>query len=156
MLIYVGADHRGFELKESLKSFLQGRGYVEVVDFGNTKKDTDDDYPDFAAAVAEKVRRDPEGARGILICGSGAGVDIVANKFPGVRSVLAISPDQVFDARRDDDVNVLSIAADGVELKEAEEMVQIFLSTPFGREERLQRRLEKIAKIERELYKEGL
>lgn len=147
MVIYFGADHRGFELKEALKKFIKDKGY-EIVDLGATEYNQDDDYPDFAAAVASKVSLDPEKARGILICGSGAGMDIAANKFKNVRSVLAISADQVFDARHDDDVNVLSIAANVLNGVEAEKIVQTFLETPFGAETRYKRRIQKIIQIE--------
>lgn len=147
MIIYFGSDHRGFELKEFLKEAVQGQGY-EMYDLGNTVYDEKDDYPDFAAAVAKKVSLDPEGSRGILLCGSGAGVDVVANKFPNVRSTLALSTDQVFDARHDDDINVLSFAADFTAKPDAQKMVQLFLTTPFGNEERHQKRLDKISEIE--------
>jgi ribose 5-phosphate isomerase B len=147
MVIYLGADHRGFELKEMIKRFLRDEGY-EVADMGNTQKVEGDDYVDFARAVAEKVSRDPVKARGILFCGSGAGMDIAANKFRRVRSVLGFSADQVFDARHDDDVNVLSLAVDFVSENDAKNMVRVFLGTPFGGEERFRRRLEKISDIE--------
>jgi RpiB/LacA/LacB family sugar-phosphate isomerase len=147
MVIYLGADHRGFELKEVLKQFLKDEGY-EVADAGNLEKEEGDDYPDFGAAVAEKVSRNAETARGILICGSGAGMDIVANKFRQVRSVLGFSADQVFDARRDDDVNVLSLAADYLAEGDAKNIVRAFLKTPFAGEERHRRRLRKLSDIE--------
>lgn len=147
MVIYLGADHRGFELKEILKRYLGDAGY-EVVDMGNPQKDDADDYPDFGRRVAEKISRDPLMSRGILICGSGAGMDILANKFRRVRSVLGFSPDQVFDARHDDDVNVLSLAADHLTEEAAKKIVDVFLKTPFGGEERYRRRLDKIADLE--------
>lgn len=147
MVIYLGADHRGFELKEAVKQSLRDEGY-EVVDMGNAEKVEGDDYVDFAKLVAEKVSRDPLKARGILFCGSGAGVDITANKFRHVRSVLGFSADQVFDARRDDDVNILSLAADYLSEADAKNIVRVFMRTPFAGEERHRRRLEKISDIE--------
>src|SRR5258708_177107 len=111
MLIYIGADHRGFKLKEYLKKFLTDKAY-QVADMGGKTETIDDDYPDYAREVAKHVSDDPVGARGIVICGSGFGVDIVANKFPGVRSALPMSTDHVYQARHDDDVNVLALAAD--------------------------------------------
>ena len=108
-----------------------------------------DDYPDYAAAVARKVSEaGPGEARGILICRSGAGVDIVANKFRGVRSFLAISTDHVYQVRHDDDANVLSIAADFTDEATVPKLVQVFLSTPFAKEEKYTRRLNKISDIE--------
>ena len=148
MLIYLGADHGGFNLKERVKNFLLEQGY-EVDDLGNAAYDSADDYPDFGAAVAEAVSKDPEGSRGILFCRSGVGMDVVANKFPRVRAALGISPDHVYSARHDDDVNVLSLAADFIEDPPyAEKMIEVFLSTPFGAEERYKRRLKKIADAE--------
>jgi ribose 5-phosphate isomerase B len=149
MVVYLGADHRGFELKRRFVELLRAQAY-EVVDVGNVTFDEHDDYPDFAAEVARKVRQDPENTRGVVICGSGAGVDIVANKFPTVRSFLGINPDQVFDARHDDNVNVLSIAADHTHPHDAEKMLLTFLGTPFEHEERFLRRLEKISEVENE------
>lgn len=147
MLIYIGADHRGFALKEYLKTVLKADTY-EVADAGALQQVPDDDYPDYAKLVAEKVSESPSQVRGILICGSGAGVDIVANKFANVRSVLAISPDQVYQVRHDDDVNVLSIAADFTDGDTAAKMVKLFLSTPFAKEEKYSRRLDKISILE--------
>jgi len=147
MVIYFGADHKGFNLKDRLKKFLNDQGY-EVVDVGNDHYDEADDYPDFAAEVGRKVSLDNEKARGILICGSGAGMDVTVNKFPRVRSVLAISSDQVYDSRRDDDVNVLTLAANFVSDADAEKIVKIFIETDFSKEERHKRRLEKVVNIE--------
>lgn len=149
MVIYLGADHRGFELKESLKKILMEEAY-EVVDVTPNFSDGDD-YPDAAKAVASKVAKNLEQSKGIIICGSGAGVDIVANKFKLIRSVLGISPDQVFDARHDDNVNVLSLAADFTDHGMAKNMAKIFLESKFDdKEERFRRRLGKVLEIERE------
>lgn len=149
MLIYLGADHRGFQLKEFLKIFLKNQGY-EAFDLGNVRYDKDDDYADFAASVGKKVSGEPEASRGILLCGSGAGVDIAANKFRGVRSAIGISPDQVYHMRQHDDINVLSIAADYTSEADAQKMTAVFLETPFTPEPRHQRRLDKISQIENE------
>ncbi|KKU94126.1 MAG: hypothetical protein UY26_C0003G0277 [Candidatus Jorgensenbacteria bacterium GW2011_GWA1_48_13] len=148
MVIYIGADHRGFELKENLKSFLKAKGY-QVVDLGAESYDKDDDYPDFASAVARKVSLDYENARGILICASGVGMDVVANKFRNVRSALVLSPDQAFDSRNDDNANVLALAAEYLKPEEAEKIVTVWIETPFaGDEERFRRRLDKISRLE--------
>ncbi len=147
MKVYFGADHRGFNLKETLKK--QAGGNFEVVDLGNKVYDEGDDYPDFAALVAGRVGYDPINSRGVLICGSGAGVDVTANKFAGVRSVLGISSEQVKAARSDDDVNVLSIAANFTKDEEASAMLKVFLETEFSGEERYKRRIKKISEIEK-------
>lgn len=147
MLIYIASDHRGFKLKEAARAYVQGVGY-EIHDLGNTVYDKNDDYPDFAKLVAEKVQQDPENRRGILVCGSGVGVDAVANKFARVRSVLALSPDQVIASKTDDDTNIISIAADYTDEADAKKMVSAWLQTSFSGEERHVRRLQKIADIE--------
>ena len=147
MIIYIGADHRGFKLKEALKRFLQESGYT-VSDLGNTQYFEGDDYPDFAKLVAQKVSADPQNSRGIVICGAGVGVDIVANKFPNIRSALGFHPDQVVEARSNDDVNVLALAADFLEEDEAKKIVSVWLQTPFDGDERDKRRIEKIRQID--------
>jgi len=151
MTIYLGADHRGFALKEKLKQMLVGEGY-DVVDCGAKALVADDDYPDFARAVAEAVGKNPAdgtgGDFGILVCGSGFGMDIAANKFPSIRAALPSSPDQVYQARHDDDANVLALAADFTDDATAQKIVNTFLSTPFAKDERYRRRLDKIGKME--------
>jgi ribose 5-phosphate isomerase B len=159
MTIYIGADHRGFALKAIIAAALKNDGY-EVIDVGAAALDPADDYPDFARAVAEKVSvggamsagavaGDAGEVRGIVICGSGIGVNIVANKYRSVRSALAISAEQIRAGRRDDDINVLSLAADFMEPEAALAAVRAFLLTPFKRdEERFSRRLGKIAELE--------
>ncbi len=147
MLIYFGADHRGFQLKESLKNYFKESGY-ETVDVGNTESVVTDDYPDFAALAARKVSLDSANSRAILACGSGVGVDVVANKFPHVRSVLAFSPDQAVASKNDDDTNVLCFAADYITEEEARKIASAWLTAPFSGEERFKRRLRKIEDIE--------
>ena len=148
MTIFLGADHRGFRLKEQLKATLKTDGY-KIEDLGANEYNGNDDYPDYARAVAQKVGEAPEENRGILICGSGSGVDIVANKFKGVRSALAMSPDHAYMARHDDDVNVLAIASDFTDEPAARSIVRSFLTTPFAKlEDRYMRRLRKIEEIE--------
>jgi ribose 5-phosphate isomerase B len=148
MIIYIGADHNGFYLKETLKTALKKDGY-EVIDLGDSKIDDGDDYPEFASAVAEKVAGTGQEVRGIVVCGSGIGVDIVANKFGGIRSALAISADQIRAGRRDDDVNVLALAAGFIQPGDALDIARAFLSTPFGKEERYSRRLGQISDLEK-------
>lgn len=147
MLFYIGADHRGFELKESLKNYLKKSGY-EVVDVGAETYNQRDDYPDFAALVARKISLDPENSRGILICGSGVGVDVVANKFKNVRSVLALNPDQVAASKNDDNTNVISFPADYVKEEDVKKMLGAWIAALFSGEERFVRRLKKIEDIE--------
>lgn len=142
MTIYLGADHRGFNLKEIVKQRLVTGGY-KVVDMGNAEYDKDDDYPDYAKKVAHKVA-EHEDDRGIVVCGSGFGVDIAANRIHGVRAALAMSPDHIAVGRHDDDVNLLAIPADFVSEAAAFGIVEKFLGTPFMKEERYLRRLKKL------------
>ena len=133
MTIYIGADHRGFNLKEHLKVVLKNEGY-DVVDVGAMAYDKDDDFPDFARLVAGKVSSAPETDRGILICGSGFGMDIAANRYKNVRAALPMSADHTYQARHDNNANVLSIAANFIDEGTADQIVKVFLATPFARE----------------------
>jgi len=142
MRIYIGADHRGFELKNKLVDFLRDQKY-EVIDKGNTVYDKDDDYPVFAGAVAHAVAGDLS-ARGIVVCGSGVGVDIVANKVSGIRSGLCETPEQATAARRDDDINVLALAADYVDETTAQAIVKAYLRAEFDGAARHERRINQI------------
>src|SRR3989344_879947 len=111
-MIYIGADHRGYNLKEALKEYMDELG--------------------------------------IVICGSGVGVDEVANKVPGIRSGLAMNKDQIKAARHDDDINVLALAADFTSEEDAKAILKTFLCTDFGSEEKYKRRIEQIEEIEDE------
>ncbi len=146
-MIYIGSDHRGYKLKEILKNYLRELNYVWE-DLGANELNPDDDYPDFALAVAKKVAEDLENNRGILICGSGVGVDIVANKVRGIRSALCFDVKQAQMSRNDDNANVLSLPADYISESLAKEIVKTWLETPFSGSEHYVRRTEKIKKIE--------
>lgn len=163
MKVYIGADHRGYLLKESIlywfeegiafdlreetHKWVSGEEGFLWDDVGTKEPKLDDDYTDYAQAVAEKVAADSD-ARGIVICGSGMGVCMMANKVRGVRCGLGISPEQVKSAREDDDINVLALASDYTADKQAIEMIKAFLATPFSGKERHRRRLEKIRSYE--------
>ena len=147
MLIYIGADHRGFELKEKIRNFLKLRGY-SLVDMGDDKYNEDDDYPFFAIKVAKQVSQEFETARGILICGSGVGVSVVANKFLHIRAALASSPDQAYDSRNEDDSNILALGANYLDEETAKKIVLTWIETPFEGNERFGRRLEEISRLE--------
>lgn len=142
-MIYLGADHRGYNLKEDIKKFLteSGQGFE---DMGNFKLDPNDDYTDFARLVAEKVSQNPETDKGILICGTGVGVDITANKFRGVRSALADDIATAKQSREHDDTNVLSLPSDEVDFVLAQKIISIWLSTPFSGGEKYKRRIDKM------------
>lgn len=145
-MIYLGADHRGFELKEKIKIWLSEWGY-EFEDCGAFEYNKDDDYPDFAQKVAEKVSQNLD-SRGVLICGSGIGVAITANKIKGIRAGTAINAKQIKDSVSDEDTNMLAISADYILENEAKEIVKSFLEAKFSGEERHVRRINKIKEIE--------
>jgi len=147
-MIYLGADHRGYRLKEALKIYLKELGY-DFDDLGALEIKFDDDYPDYAILVAQKVSQNPKENIGILICGSGVGVDIVSNKFKGVRSALLFDAQQARMSRNDDNTNILSLSADFIDENLAKEILKIWLETPFSRLERHVRRLTKIKEIEK-------
>jgi ribose 5-phosphate isomerase B len=141
--IAVGSDHAGFDYKEDLISFLEGKGYA-YKDFGTHTRDSVD-YPDFAHPVANAVEK-AEAAFGILLCGSANGVAITANKHQGVRAAICWGEELAQLAREHNDANIICIPARFVREGDAEKMVSLFLTTPFegGRH---QRRVEKMACI---------
>jgi len=143
MAVYLGADHRGFEIKEALKPYLKELGY-EVVDLGNDHFDEKDDYPDFANAVAGKVFKNPETDKGILICGSGIGMSIAANKFKGIRAAQVDKIEQAVLSRKDNNANVLTLSGNDLSESEAKEIVKTWLETPFSNEQKHERRIGKI------------
>lgn len=147
MRIAVGTDHRGYPIRDQIFDLLQRLGH-EVEDVG-TYNDEAVDYPDIAARVAEKVSRG-EVERGILICGTGLGMSIAANKFSGVRAAPCHDDLTAEMSRRHNDSNVLCLSADLLGERLVERMIELWLSTPFegGRHAR---RLEKIAELEREM-----
>jgi ribose 5-phosphate isomerase B len=149
MQIGLACDHGGFELKEELKGFLKSLGF-EPVDMGTFNEDSVD-YPDFGVLVAERVSR-RELEKGVLICGTGIGMSIVANKFPGVRAALANDLFSSRCSREHNDANILIIGGRIVGKELAKEIVKVWLETPFtgGRHKR---RLEKIEILEKEKFK---
>jgi len=147
-MIYLGADHRGYNLKEKIKQWLVDFGY-EYKDCGAFEYNKDDDYPDFARAVAEKVVGDTK-AKGILVCGSGIGIAIAANKFKGIRAGTGVVPEQIKDSVNDEDLNVLALSADYLDEDKAKEIIKAFLEAKFSGAERHIRRLNKIKGIENE------
>lgn len=146
-MIYLGADHGGFELKEKVKKWLKEWEY-EFEDLGNDRMDSEDDYPDFAIKVAKKLsRKTAKDDMGILICRSGVGMDMTANRFTRVRCGLGCSPQQARVAKRDNNINCLALAADYTSEDDAKSIIQMFLETHFTGGEKYQRRIDKIEKI---------
>jgi ribose 5-phosphate isomerase B len=147
-MIYLGSDHRGFSLKEKIKIWLEDWGF-KFQDMGAETYKKRDDFIDYALLVAEKVAKRDD-SLGILVCRTGVGMDIAANKVNGVRSVLAISPEQVYQSKNDDHVNVLSLAVGYLSEPKLKKIVRFFLETEPSNEPRFLRRIEKIRQIEKE------
>jgi len=146
-MVYLGADHRGYGLKEKIKIHLKELGY-SFEDLGNNVLDPQDDYSDFALSVAKKVAENPDENQGVLICGSGIGMVVAANKIKGVIAGQVFNEEGAKHAREVDNVNIISIAADYTDLDMAKNIVKIWLETEFSGEERHKRRLDKIKAIE--------
>ncbi len=146
MKVAIASDHRGYHLKEKVISLLKARGH-EVIDEGPAS-DAAVDYPDFAALVARKVSSG-EAERGILICGTGIGMAISANKFAGVRAAACTDEVTAELSRRHNDLNVLCLSGDLLSSRSIERLVDIWMKTDFegGRH---QRRVEKIRQLENE------
>ncbi|HEX7018345.1 MAG TPA: RpiB/LacA/LacB family sugar-phosphate isomerase [Patescibacteria group bacterium] len=148
MKIFLGADHGGYELKEKVKTWLTEWGY-EYEDLGAHHLDPADDYPEFSFKVAEKVAQNSD-SLGLLLCRSGGGVTIAANKVKGIRAVPVASEKEAEHARAHNNANVVSLAGDWLTDDDAQQIVKTFLDTPYTHEERHQRRLDQISKYERE------
>ena len=149
MQIGVACDHGGFELKEELKPFLKSLG-AEPMDMGTFSEESVD-YPDFGVLLAEKVSRG-ELEKGILICGTGIGMSMVANKFPRVRAALANDLYSSRCSREHNDANILIIGGRIVGKELAKEIVKVWLETTFAGG-RHKRRLEKVEALEKEKFK---
>ena len=140
MKISIGSDHAGFDLKEHLKNYLEEEGY-EVIDEGTYSLESVD-YPDFGKKVGKRVA-DKEADRGLVVCGSGIGISIAANKVPGIRCALVSEPLSARLSRQHNDANVLALGGRLIGLEMAKECLKVFLQTDFegGRH---QRRIDKL------------
>ncbi|MFH0701239.1 MAG: RpiB/LacA/LacB family sugar-phosphate isomerase, partial [Candidatus Woesearchaeota archaeon] len=143
--IYIAADHAGFKLKGELKQWLEHHK-IAYEDLGNKLLDPNDDYPDFAGTLAKRVAK--EGTTGILVCGSGIGMCIAANKIKGARAVAPYSLKEVRLAREHNDVNVLCLSGWFNNFHYSTKLLERFLQTKFSKEPRHVRRLAKIKKLE--------
>lgn len=148
MKVYLGTDHAGFELKERIKSMLLENKY-DVEDCGALEFDKEDDYPDFISKAAEGVSKDPS-SMGIVFGGSGQGEAIVANKYKNIRAVVYNNEnlELINLAREHNNANVLSIGARFVSEENAKEAVKLFLDHAYPKEERHERRIQKISHLE--------
>ena len=141
MTIAVGSDHAGFELKEILKEHLRERG-MEVLDSG-TFSDESCDYPDYAKKVAENLL-EKKAQLGVLVCGTGIGMSIAANKIKGIRAAVLSDEFSAQATRSHNDANILCLGARVIDARKAQELLDIFLDTPFSGEEKHIRRINKL------------
>src|SRR5438874_1767391 len=145
MRIAIGADHAGFDLKQIIAAYVRHLGH-EVIDKG-TDSDAPVDYPDFAEAVSIVVR-DGKAERGVLICGSGVGASVAANKIPGIRAGLCHDTYSARQGVEHDDMNMLVLGARVIGVELARELVDNYMRAAFTHEERHERRLNKVISIE--------
>jgi ribose 5-phosphate isomerase B len=151
MKISMGADHAGYEMKRELVEFVEKLGHI-VHDVGTFEPEKPDDYPDYATAVAEDVRSG-QAERGILVCGSGVGVSVAANKFKGIRAGLCHDHYSAHQGVEHDDMNVLVLGSRIIGPMLAQDAVEAFLKASFSGEERHVRRLNKVKGIERNEFR---
>ena len=146
MKVAIACDHGGFALKEPLMEMISRLG-CEVLDLGAHKYAETDDYPDFARYVSQAIQHG-QADRGILLCGSGVGASIVANKHVGVRAAVCHDIYSAHQGVEHDDMNVICLGARVIGISLAEELVKAFLGAHFANEERYMRRLEKVKAVE--------
>jgi ribose 5-phosphate isomerase B len=147
MKIYIDADHNGYALKHELSDYLQRSGY-EVIDVGADKLDPQDDFPVPASHVVHALRAtDEKDAKGILICGSGQGVCMAANRYKGIRASLVWDNQEAKAARNDDDSNVLCLPARYVSTEKAKAITHVWLNTAFAGAPRFKRRIEELDEL---------
>lgn len=145
MKVYLGADHAGFELKNRIREHLAHNGY-EVEDIGPHTLDLEDDYPKYTYLVSTKVLGEDD-SRGILVCGSGQGVCMAANRVRGIRAALVWSQELARETRRDNDSNVLCLASRFTDEETALAIVDNWLDEKFSGEERHNRRLDELEEL---------
>lgn len=148
-MIAIGADHGGYILKEQIKKYFE-KNHILYQDYG-TYNEERTDYPIYAKKVAEAMIK-KEADKGILICRSGYGMTVTANKFKGIRAASVTSPNLAKAAKADDDINLLTLSGDSLDIKDAIEIIETWLETKF-KGGRYQERLEMLNKIEKENMK---
>ncbi len=146
MKVAIGSDHAGFELKNAMGDVLRSAGN-EVVDVGAFQENPTDDYPDFAEAVGRAVL-DGRAERGVLICGSGVGASVAANKLPGIRAGMCHDTYSAHQGVEHDDINVLVLGSRVIGVALAEDLVKTFMGAKFSHGERHVRRLGKVKALE--------
>ncbi len=145
-MLYIASDHRGYQLKKYLARYLDKQLHLSVEDMGPTEYVATDDLQDFAIPLAKNVLKNPEN-RGILICGSGQGMCMTANRFNGIHAIMGYSIEAAEMGRRHGNGNIICLAADVLSEEHAAAIVKKFLETEFDNDERLLRRLHKMNSI---------
>ena len=148
-MVYLGADHGGYNLKEDLKIWLTENN-IPLEDLGADSFNPEDDYPDFIIPVAKKVALNEDNL-GLVIGRSGNGEAIAANKVRGIRAAVCLNEEMARKAKEHNNANVLSLGADYISVDEAKQILKVFIETPFSSDERHKRRIEKIGKIEEKI-----
>src|SRR3989344_2817555 len=146
MKIFIGADHGGYELKEKIKDHL-GKRKIEYQDLGTNIENSDDDYPDYAVKVAQKVANE-KNSKGILICGTGTGMAIVANKVKGIRASVIYDKYSAKKSKEDNDVNIICLRGREFSSAKAKQITDIWLNAKFSNLARDKRRIQKISNLE--------
>ena len=147
-MIYLGADHGGYHLKEKVKQWLTEWG-EKYEDYGNREYDENDDYPKYAFEVAKKVaENDQDGAKGILLCRSAVGMVIAANKIKGARGAAVYDEQMARLSREHNNANIIGLSGDRLNEEEAKQIIRVFLETKFSEEERHRRRVVQIKDYE--------
>lgn len=144
MKIYIASDHRGVEVEQTIVNYLKEKN-IEVIQSKISHSDTDD-YVDYAIEVSNNVTNDND-SLGILICGTGIGMSIAANKIKGIRASRCVSKEDAYHTRNDNNANILCMSYNQ-DIKELLKIIDTFINTPFSNEERHKRRVDKITKIE--------
>ncbi len=150
-MIYLGADHAGFKLKQQIKKILEKKK-LKYEDLGNLNFEDGDDYPEYGYKVAKAVS-DNQKSKGILICGTSYGMCIIANKVKGARAVSVKKPQEALEIRKHNNANIMCLPGWGFSSAQAEKMIDKFLNTKFESKARRIRRLNKINKIENKEFK---
>lgn len=147
MKIYLGADHNGFAMKNQLGELLRKLGY-DVLDEGDEQLDPEDDFPQFASKTVNALKlSDDAAAKAILICGSGQGMCMAANRYKGIRASLCWDAAEARASRNDDDSNILCLPARYIDVKQAEAITKIWLETAFAGAPRFKRRIREMDEI---------
>jgi len=147
MKIFIGSDHNGFAYKQELTTVLQAAGH-EIIDEGGEALNPEDDFPQFASKVVHALLDSTDkNAKGILVCGSGQGMCIAANRFKGIRASLCWDLNEARSARNDDDSNVLCLSSRFTSLDDAKAIAATFLATPFAGAPRFTRRIEQLDQL---------